>query len=104
MKTLMTTAAFALAAALVTSCSTVEVEKAAFDGLYFNVENVVEEFEVGETDHYVIYDDIYAGIDNEVIRLTSDTYKNVIEKIKNGGEFSGYLHPVKNNETIEYAL
>lgn len=94
----------ALILAGMTSCATTEVEKTAFGGLYFTTDNVIEEFEVGETAHYVIYDDIDAGMDNEVIRLTSDTYEKVIETIKNGGELSGDLHPVKNYEATEYAL
>lgn len=102
MKTRISIIAIILAVA--TSCATTSIENTGFNGLYFSTANVIEEFEVGETAHYIIYDDADAGMDNEVIRLTSDTYYKVIETIKNGGELSGDLHPVKNNETTEYAL
>lgn len=77
---------------------------AQYDGIYFNTSNVYDEFEVGETAHYVTYDDADAAIDNEVIRLTPDSYQAVIKAIDSHKELSGHLKATKLYESIEYEL
>lgn len=73
------------AALFVTSCAnTTKNATGEFHGVCFNTENVITEFEVGETTHYVIYDDMDCGLDNAIIRLDPKTYYAVMTAIQNG--------------------
>lgn len=87
------------------SLSSMQVD-APQDGVFFNSENVVEEFETGKGEnmaYWVMYDDPDAEI-NEPIRLTLTAYKAVISAIKSGKQLSGHLKAVKANESIVYDL
>lgn len=102
-----------MAAALVMcSCAHTEAQnqpetaqiETSFDGVYFNSLNVMEEFEVGESGHYVTYDDADAGLYDEVIRLTPRTYAKVRKAIEERAEITGTLKAVCPYETVEYEL
>lgn len=87
------------------SLSSVQVD-APQDGVFFNSDNVVEEFETGKGEnmaYWVIYDDPDAEI-SEPIRLTLTAYRAVLSAIKSGKQLSGHLKATKVGESVVYDL
>jgi len=75
-----------------------------FNGLFFSTQNVMEEFEVGTSGYYVVYDDPDAGMYDEVVRLTFSTYAKVLDAIKENKQLCGTLKAIRLYETVEYEL
>lgn len=75
-----------------------------FDGVFFSTANVLDTITVSETAHYVLYDDIDAALDCEMIRLTPKTYKAVCQAIASHKPFVGTLKATCPYETVEYAV
>jgi len=75
-----------------------------FDGCFFSTENVIDTIAVSETAHYVLYDDIDAGLDDEMIRLTPKAYRTVCQAIAKHQHFTGKLKAVCPYETVEYVV
>ena len=74
------------------------------DGMFFDVQGVVETFGYNETAWYMVYDDPDAGMDYEVIRLDKKTHDAIIEAQRLHKPLTGTLKATQEYESVEYVL
>jgi hypothetical protein len=63
----------------------------AVDGMFFSSENVVEALDYNDS-CYIIYDDVDAGMDNELIRVDRETFELIgAARVSKTGRLTGTL-------------
>lgn len=79
-----------------------------FEGLWFNSLNIVDmqRYEIeGEAGvFYVLYDDIDAGMDYEMIRVSVRTWEMLKTNIGSGNAIKGELYAVEGCDSVIYDL
>lgn len=72
------------------------------DGMFFDIEHVVEEYEA-DGGLWIVYTDIDAGLDECPIRVDAYTYGEILHAINNGLELIGALYETKEKGVFTYA-
>lgn len=74
------------------------------DGMFFDVQEVVETLGYNETVWYMVYDDPDAGMDYEIIRIDKRTHDTIVKAQKRHQPLTGTLKITKPYESVEYVL
>lgn len=74
------------------------------DGMFFDVQGVVETFGYNETAWYMVYNDPDAGMDYEVIRLDKRTHDTIVKAQQRHEMLTGTLKATREYESVEYVL
>lgn len=80
-----------------------------FDDMYFSTEYVVDRFWYNgdkgcNNIYFIMYDDLDAGCDNEIIKVDRKTFELITDRQENGRKLTGTLKGYRNCETVEYKL
>lgn len=81
-----------------------QVINTSHDGMFFDVQGMVETFGYNETAWYMVYNDPDAGMDYEVIRLDKRTHDAIIKAQQRHEVLTGTLKVTQEYESVEYVL
>lgn len=72
-------------------------------GFYFNAKYVTETFTSKSGLHYIVYDDVDAGFNREILRVDAETYECIQAYFESqNGILEGSLYPNANYDLMTY--